>query len=42
MDHIRPRLIGACSILVGDQELSPAASHVFAVLLALILTPRDT
>ncbi|MDB4888003.1 MAG: hypothetical protein JWN79_3441 [Gemmatimonadetes bacterium] len=41
MHEIQPRLIGACSIVIGDIELTPGASHLFALLLAFSLAPRD-
>lgn len=41
MLEIRPRLLGGCTILVGDTEVTPAASHLFALLLAFALAPRE-
>lgn len=41
MHEIQPRVIGACSIGVGEVELTPAAPHLFALLLAFSLAPRD-
>src|SRR5215217_3654465 len=42
MHEIRPRLAGACSIDIGPAELTPAASHLFALLLVLVLSPRES
>jgi tetratricopeptide (TPR) repeat protein len=41
MHPIQPRLVGDCAIAVGDIDVTPAASHVFALLLALTLEPRE-
>ena len=42
MHEIQPRLIGTCVIQVGEVEVTPAASHLFALLLALVLAPRES
>jgi DNA-binding SARP family transcriptional activator len=39
--EIQPRFIGECSIRVGDTEITPAAPHLFGLMLALTLDPRD-
>jgi DNA-binding SARP family transcriptional activator/tetratricopeptide (TPR) repeat protein len=37
---ITPRLVGASVIVLGSAEITPAASHLFALLLALSLSPH--
>jgi DNA-binding SARP family transcriptional activator len=41
MLELHPRLVGRCAFLIGEAEITPAAPHLFALLLVLSLEPSE-